>query len=149
MPAETSTEQREPREGTRENIRENGRTRGGRGRGRGRSRGGERGNYGDAQNIAGAEQPSVAPDAFTHPKQEQWTAKPRTAPTETPVEQPGSFAPPSPAQQSWAANSDRSAPIAPPHNITTEPVVTRVTPEGDAGEGGEGRKGWWNKLMGA
>ena len=159
----------------REGARENGRSRS-RGRGRGRGRG-ERNNYGDNQfangtpplNIAGSEQPSVAPDAFTHPKQEQWAAKPRTAPTEMPAEQPGSFAPAAnhardaqtsaagivPDQSGVAGQFVRQKPESSsaeqvPQNITTEPVVTRLTPEGEAdAEGTAGRKGWWNKLMGA
>jgi len=98
---------------------------------------------------AGAEQPSVAPDAFTNPKQDGWTAKPRSAPAAVPSEQPGSFAPSTPAPN-WAANSDvQRGQTAQPAAITTEPVVTRVTPEGEADADGTGRKGWWNKLMGA
>jgi ribonuclease E len=136
--------EREPREGARENSR----SRGGRGRGRGRGRGGN--NYGENQSqFANSEQPSVAPDAFTHPKQEMWNS-PRSAPVAMPAEQPNGFAPSAPAPQTWPANNDAQRPTAtPPQNITTEPVVTRVTPEGEADADGSGRKGWWNKLMGA
>lgn len=149
IPSETLPE--ESREGVRENHR------GSRNRGRGRGRGRDRNGYTDSPYNHGSpiaatdmEQPSVAPDAFAQTKQpEAWVPKPRPAPAAVPSEQPQSYAPQA-ASSGYAANdsSHGNAPV--PQPITTEPVVTRVTPEGEApAEGTAGRKGWWNKLMGA
>jgi ribonuclease E len=115
--------------------------RGGRSRGRGRGRGpGLRrdDNYNNGQpamDMAGAEQPSVTPDAFTHPKQDTWAQPQQSAPAGAVPSGSGE----TPAPQPAAA-------------VTTAPVVTRVSADGEAAansETGDGtaRKGWWNKLM--
>ena len=125
------------------------------GRGRGRGRGGY--GYNDAPAsvaIAGAEQPSVAPDAFTHPKQQYWGAN-ASAPTaqqqpasETRFESRPTGAP---APTTKGAAATTSPPSSAPPLVHTSPVVTRLTPTGEesSAEGdGSSRKGWWNKLMG-
>jgi ribonuclease E len=118
----------------------------GRGRGRGRSRGARgRGRSRNTENalpsadMTQADQPDVNPDAFTETK--PWRNAPKKSDQAATV------------KSEIPAANDAPAKVAPPENITTAPVVTRVTVDGTpddehgGNDSGTRKGGWWNKLM--
>lgn len=117
------------RPGQRRDGRRSRNSRGNRGRG---GRGQQSADNKPRNPMADADQPDVTPDAFTNTKN-YWNnggaekAESKEAPK---------------ADNKPAANDA-------PEPITTAPVVTKITSDGqDDGDGpGGSRKGWWNKLM--